>query len=315
MKRKINSNSGFTLIELIIALAMLAFVMISVSSFLSSGMLSFRKAKADISVHNSAQDTYNQIVDSAIQANDIVICGYIAEDPDSEVDFSVSGESLNIELEDTLYFFLRDAEQKASLEQVWGSPIDASQVKYYSDISEDTEIYVKTIITQVSVPFDPANATGSGNRYLNSLTNENVTIKQATREVTDASGNITTENVTSATGQVVYDTNDTLVNIYSFDGDTMYYEKKYAFMTALNDCRSSFANDLTGDYTYNEALSYVVSQDATGITTGNVTGCVANIDVKNGAISFDLYFNSKSMTYTSEGMVKFRNSNVLKTKN
>ena len=82
MKRKINSNSGFTLIELIIALAMLAFIMISVSSFLSSGMLSFRKAKADISVHNSAQDTYNQIVDSAIQANDIVICGYIAENPD-----------------------------------------------------------------------------------------------------------------------------------------------------------------------------------------------------------------------------------------
>ena len=54
MKNKLKSNSGFTLIELIIAIAILAFLMTAVGSMMSSSVLTNRKAQADITVQDAA---------------------------------------------------------------------------------------------------------------------------------------------------------------------------------------------------------------------------------------------------------------------
>ncbi len=76
MKKKLNSNSGFTLIELIIAIAVLAFLMTAVSSMMGSSVMTNRKAQADLEVQTSAQETYNRITDAIMQAKKIYIFGY-----------------------------------------------------------------------------------------------------------------------------------------------------------------------------------------------------------------------------------------------
>ena len=66
MRRK-QQNSGFSLIELIIALAVLAFLMLAVSSFMGSSVMQSKKARADVKMQTQSQEVYNLITDSIMQ--------------------------------------------------------------------------------------------------------------------------------------------------------------------------------------------------------------------------------------------------------
>ena len=74
--KKNKSNNGFTLIELVIAIAMLAFIMTAVSALMGSSILSFRKTRSNISIQNSAQSIYDKMSDDLMQAKRVVIYGY-----------------------------------------------------------------------------------------------------------------------------------------------------------------------------------------------------------------------------------------------
>lgn len=76
MNKKLNSNRGFTLIELIIAIAVLAFLMTAISSLMTSSLITNRKTQADIEVQTTAQETYNKITDALMQAKAIYVLGY-----------------------------------------------------------------------------------------------------------------------------------------------------------------------------------------------------------------------------------------------
>ncbi|MCM1209712.1 MAG: prepilin-type N-terminal cleavage/methylation domain-containing protein, partial [Ruminococcus sp.] len=76
MNKKLNSNRGFTLIELIIAIAVLAFLMTAISSLMTSSLITNRKTQADIEVQTTAQETYNKITDALMQAKSVYILGY-----------------------------------------------------------------------------------------------------------------------------------------------------------------------------------------------------------------------------------------------
>lgn len=91
MRRK-QQNSGFSLIELIIALAVLAFLMLAVSSFMGSSVMQSKKARADVKMQTQSQEAYNLLTDSIMQANDILIVGYTASD-DDDIDFAKPGET------------------------------------------------------------------------------------------------------------------------------------------------------------------------------------------------------------------------------
>ena len=69
---KDNKNSGFSLVELIIAIAVLAFLMLAVSSFMGSSVSQTRKEQVDVKLQTQAQETYSLITDTIMQANDIV---------------------------------------------------------------------------------------------------------------------------------------------------------------------------------------------------------------------------------------------------
>lgn len=71
------SNKGVTLVELVVSLAILAILMVAVIMVMSSNTIIFKKTKADIQVHESAQESYNVIYDALIQAKTIEAEGYI----------------------------------------------------------------------------------------------------------------------------------------------------------------------------------------------------------------------------------------------
>ena len=76
MKRKKFNNRGVTLVELVIALAVLSMLLVAVIMMMSNNSVIYRKTKADINVQTAAQETYNSIQDCIMQAKYIEIQAY-----------------------------------------------------------------------------------------------------------------------------------------------------------------------------------------------------------------------------------------------
>lgn len=74
-KKVLDNQKGFSFVELLIVLAILSIVMIALSQFMGTSVMAYQRTNADITVHNSAQQTYNQISNSIMQANDVYVCG------------------------------------------------------------------------------------------------------------------------------------------------------------------------------------------------------------------------------------------------
>jgi prepilin-type N-terminal cleavage/methylation domain-containing protein len=75
------NNRGISLIELIIALAVLAMLMTAVIMMMSNNTVIYRKTKADINIQTTAQETFNTLQDSIMQAKEIEISGYVVTNP------------------------------------------------------------------------------------------------------------------------------------------------------------------------------------------------------------------------------------------
>lgn len=313
MKKKLNSNSGFTLIELIIAIAVLAFLMTAVSSMMGSSVMTNRKAQADLEVQTSAQETYNRITDAIMQAKKVYIFGYTYS---GTPDFSKSGSAAG---GSPAYFVAglydektyaeynadgsfsatktADANKTAIASDLYklGYTVSTTDIKFFHEIA-GKDIYVKKLIIADAETLDislAAQATATGSDEW---------------EVRDFIYGGTVE-VKRGPGGSGYSETDTVVNIFTFDENKLYFEKKYAFMTSKNDMVSDWTDpDVVKRNIYSESLSYVTTD------SDPLSGCVAKINPDKGSIAVDLYFNDKSMAYTSLGMINIRNSYVLKAK-
>ena len=87
MNIKKGNNRGMSLVELLVALAILAMLMTAVIMMMSNNTVVYRKTKADINVQTTAQETYNALQDSIMQAKDIFISGYEGENKGSVVTY------------------------------------------------------------------------------------------------------------------------------------------------------------------------------------------------------------------------------------
>ena len=283
-------NKGFTLIELIIAIAMLAFLMTAVSAFMVSGIVNFKKAKADVRVHNSAQENYDLVSDAIMEAKDIYLFGYISGD-------------------NTLYCFVRDDSNKESNKQesnisnvqsqlgmtdVMGT--DTATTKYFSDIKSTDVIYIKALVIDTAEPITESEfitLSFTDGKVHNNLTNADVEI---------------TVTNTDSYGNTLYSEDDTVRQMFVFEDENMYYMTKYAYVTSKNDNIKDAVLGLDAkksDYLYSSSFE---------ITEEGYTNCIAAVDVDNGAMSVDFIYSDKNMTYTTKGMIKFRNSYVIKAK-
>lgn len=314
MNKKLNSNRGFTLIELIIAIAVLAFLMTAISSLMTSSLITNRKTQADIEVQTTAQETYNKITDALMQAKSIYVLGYTYP---GTPDFSKAGESAGgtpsyfvAGVYDEKTYAVRDVvtgELKVdatkdnnrqaivnALHQ-YGISANVAEVKFFHELAGQ-DIYIKKLVIVTSETLDitqvpSATADGSDKwNCQNALTSQLVTVKRAP----------------SGTG---FSENDTVINVFTFDEGNLYYEKEYAFMTGKNDQVSDWTDaDAVRRNIFSNSISYVTTDDEP------LSGCVVSLNPDKGSLAVDLYFNDKNMTYTSLGMVNVRNSYVLKAK-
>jgi len=75
----VKNNRGVTLVELLIAMAIISFIMIAVGGVMTSNNSIFRKSKADLTVQTDAQSTYNRITENIMQAKHVYVEGYMAD--------------------------------------------------------------------------------------------------------------------------------------------------------------------------------------------------------------------------------------------
>ncbi len=78
--KNLKNNYGVTLLELVVAIAILALLGTAIVGIMGSNTSIFRKNKADIKIQTSAEETYNTISEDIMQAKYIYIEGYASAD-------------------------------------------------------------------------------------------------------------------------------------------------------------------------------------------------------------------------------------------
>jgi prepilin-type N-terminal cleavage/methylation domain-containing protein len=66
-------NKGFTLVELIITVAIMTLIGVALVGIMTSNTVAFRKTKSDLDVQNVAEDTFNKISNDIMQAKAVYI--------------------------------------------------------------------------------------------------------------------------------------------------------------------------------------------------------------------------------------------------
>jgi prepilin-type N-terminal cleavage/methylation domain-containing protein len=316
---KTERNKGFTLVELIIALAVLAFLMTAVSSFMGSSVMNNRKAKADIKVTTDSQLVYNQISDCIMQARNVIIVGreYTTAD---QFDFEKRESGAGV-IPPNRVLYVKDEAVANKLKnstnaEFYGlSELDESMtsitIKYFKDIAPDDYIYVDELIIETAAPLDmnevPLGVAGvTGTFKFDSPIEGDPQIEvKATKSDVDAT-------------KIVYSKDDTCVHRFSFDGKNLYYGKRYYLMTQLDDVLvTTGGTQNKDDHVYSSEMGYVECQGGK-----TISGCILSVRPELSQVKIDMYFTSDfkngsmNMSYDTKdkGMVNIRNSHILMDK-
>ena len=265
-------NKGFTLVELIVAVAVLALLITAVVTMMGHESVILKKHEADISVQTSAQETYNDIADIIMQAKKIRIVGYSMEDG-SEIEFSkkIVGDTYKGTSDPEILAFSKKSEVSGD-DKNFEDSIDLLKDP---TTSEYKKFYLYRIYVDYSVPYDPA-----------------------FRGSVDEDGEEEVE-VPAGTDK------DTCSAVIIFDANRIYITKEYKYMTRLNSTFGIGSSDAERDAClYTSKLNYVKNGAAT------YSAAIATIDPENQSISLELRFLDNKMTYNVSGMINVKNSYV-----
>ncbi len=272
-------NKGFTLVELIVACAVLALLITAVVTMMGHESVILKKNEADISVQNSAQETYNEISDIMMQATKIRIVGYVTKDG-SDIVFpkKTVGDKYGATDNLNLLAFTKKGQEKSSDDKNF----EDSGVKMPGDSEATEEVYLKTVgdsdsqykklyLTRIevdySVPYDSA-------------FNNGVEVEAGTDK-----------DVCSAT--------------IIFDANKIYITKTYKYMKLLDTTYStSSSNEERDACLYTSKLNYLKDGART------ISAAIATVDTENQSISLELKFLDNKMTYNVSGITNVKNSYV-----
>jgi flagellar basal body rod protein FlgC len=103
--------------------------------------------------------------------------------------------------------------------------------------------------------------------------------------------------------------------MFVFEDENMYYMTKYAYVSSNDDNLADAGTSAKKeDFLYSSSFEVIDQDLSDGSGSESRTNAVACVDVDNGSIAVDLQYSDKNMTYTTDGMIKIRNSFVLKNK-
>ena len=300
------SNKGMSIVELIIAIAMLALIMTAIAGIMSSNTLIFKKQKSDVFVQNTAQETYNRLTDAIMQAKEVEIYGVTVSDTPAYVPTNIGAKKDSISTE---YVVIRktvpDGVTSETVQasdtinnNMIGKSFTPTKFKDYmsmgvapggTDLAEYKDVYVLQMKIKYSVPLElaglPDSVSGDAEFY-------------------------------GADGKFRKDLTDDCTATIAFENNVMKIKLEYDLMQKYN------TNDSDEDnLVYTKNINYIVDSGDVA-----VPGVIAKIDAENESILLDMHFAQKSgekqkedgsypgtgMQYDSVGMINIRNSYVLK---
>ena len=153
--KRLRNNKGISLIEILVALVILALLMTAVISLMMNNNLIFRKTKNDIKVQNQADETFSLISDVFMSSKYVYVEGYTG---DAEQTFSKTevGASSSVN-----YTAIK------ARSRVFG--MTSATNTFDSDDVNLKDIYVKKLIVVSSVPLDSKVVSFSGSTSTVSL--------------------------------------------------------------------------------------------------------------------------------------------------
>ncbi|MBR6403576.1 MAG: prepilin-type N-terminal cleavage/methylation domain-containing protein [Eubacterium sp.] len=348
LKRKpIQSNKGFTLVELIITVAIMTLIGVAMVGIMSSNTVAFRKTKSDLDVQNVAQDTYNKISNDLMQAKAVYIEGYKPGDVD--FDSNKVGGSAGVGTGSLLKYsndgdinMRKDKDSNSWANYVpTGSELQALKTltdekfknkvitvdekddfySYYFKaryMTDEEKMLYEDFLQNVSLSaqsFDllRRDAVGSTQKYsfddiyvtkmvISYLTPYNLMYKDSSNMPQKPSPFPTMVDIPTG------DLTDPNKIVYDICTVTYTFEKDPSADRAIVHVKTDYKYmDLDSDEVYTDYLNFRAEADGSNF----IPGVKAQFDSANDAVKLTMYFARNERKYISEGMIKFRNSNVL----
>ena len=349
LKRKpIQSNKGFTLVELIITVAIMTLIGVAMVGIMSSNTVAFRKTKSDLDVQNVAQDTFNKISNDLMQAKAVYIEGFrpgnvefdnnvvggpagvgagpivrysnkgdinmlIAKNMNSWANYVPSGselQALKTTTDDGFKIGTISEEEKDAFYSYY------FKARYMTD--EEKVLYDEFLpnISPSALSFDGLRteaSPGASQKYnfndvyitkmvISYLTPYNIMYKDSSNMPKKPSPFPTMVEIP------VGDLSDPNKIVYDICTVTYTFEKDPSADRAIVHVNTDYKYmDLDSDEIYTDYLNFRAEADGSNF----IPGVKAQFDSANDAVKLTMYFARNERRYISDGMIKFRNSNVL----
>ena len=339
--KRLRNDKGISLIELVVALAILSMLMVAVMALMNNNTIIFRKAKSDLKIQSQAQEAYNRISDVIMQAKNIYVEGYTA---DSEIDFKsikpgtapVNNAGNPVTLTPVTAYSYYDGINMATEE----SSLLSKQV--VAGTTNPEKIYLNKLVVVSTVALDksivdytgPHDIGTTGSKYYtvtgqgmtdaatNKITIGSVDVEQQDKAVNITTGvpNLVTDPNLSKDHNVLVGDTDRCIYTFYFDDGNIYMTTEYLYMFELNSVKVNSDNPddwTTGSGAITEAQkeSLKIAEGLNFASAGSTKarGVVAAFDGTKNAVQLTLYFNDNNMTFTVDDLVSCQNSFVVKT--
>ena len=316
--KRLRNNKGISLIEILVALVILALLMTAVISLMMNNNLIFRKTKNDIKVQNQADETFSLISDVFMSSKYVYVEGYTG---DAEQTFSKTevGASSSVN-----YTAIK------ARSRVFG--MTSATNTFDSDDVNLKDIYVKKLIVVSSVPLDSKVVSFSGSTSTVSLARGSVqyntlvagsqgasqTYSVGTVDVDDQDQSLLLKPdipqmlvSNSSTHNIVVGDSDRCIFTFYFSKNGIYLTKKYMYQTDLDTIAAPNDDPETWDAAVQNSLRITNSLNYVSAGSNYVSGAVFRFDKERNGVGIKLYFNDSNMTYTVENMVRIHNSGVV----
>lgn len=279
VRQKLN-NKGFSFVELVIAVAILAVIMVSISTFMGSTTAVYTRTTKDNEVQIEAQNVYNTITNSIMQANKVIIMLYDdAGDAYASYDSYVSDDQADVVGFDStngrLVTYDSTSKKYKALKSFMIPMVNkAGDAGYYNATSAKAFQYLKTLNgTDYEYKECPVRA---------------LFVEYQTKK---ADGTYGIANITyhvSKDGKLYMNRHDEDDSTWSIPGTTTY--------AGRIDFTENADNLLSTKLNYTDHIN---------------CGFKVVVDADANSIGIALDFKNATITYDSMGMTKIRNSNVL----
>lgn len=347
--KNLKNNSGITLLELVVAVAILALLGTAIIGIMGSNTSIFRKNKADLGVQTSAEETYNRLKEDIMQAKYVYIEGY-ATDDDVAFDRMKVGKDLSGEG----YTFTPIKLLKTN--DIYMIDLSSSHCETFADTycgeavvsrNDTAELYSQSLGTADRAKFETlfkslkymdsheAKNYGKFLDYVTSHDDDTITsfTPYDSSSVCDKSGTTHKYSNIYITKLIVqysvlpedkyasdpskfdkyeYTYNNGVATVTDSKNDNDYCICEYDFNKNEITYTNQFGNMDKRNTTGSSDKVYSKILNYAKVTDSlEVSAAYANIDGSQDSIGLYMYFDDKNRTYIADGMTYLRNSYVL----